>query len=167
MSFIGSEVQPSKTDNERGKNIMERLIGGIVVILGLIAIIRSYSGRIPNVDVDTGLDHHPMPTEAEMAGLGEKYTLAEDREYWARAEKKGTRQGAFSLSENKWSEIYSLYLMLSNNILTSSGMFFGIFASTIMYMSPVFHSLFLHFSLILNFVHGFVHSGIFNLRFSP
>gem|GEM_PF-2585851 len=61
---------------------------------------------------------------------------------------------------------YSLYLILSSNFLTSSGMFFGIFASIRIYKSQIFHSLILHFHLILNLVPPLVHSGIFNFRFS-
>lgn len=51
--------------------------------------------------------------------------------------------------------------------LRLAGISFGIFASTITYISPVFPPLVLHFPEILNFVPGFVLDFILSERCFP
>ncbi|HBA45229.1 TPA: hypothetical protein DEG21_03985 [Patescibacteria group bacterium] len=61
---------------------------------------------------------------------------------------------------------YNLYFIDSKSFFMSSGISFGILASAITYISPVLVQIFLHFHFILNFVQGFVHSGIFSFKCS-
>ncbi len=61
---------------------MEKIIEAIIIMVALLAIARYFrGGRMPNVDEDTGLDHHPIPTQEEMDNLGEKYNFTEEREF--------------------------------------------------------------------------------------
>ena len=53
-------------------------------------------------------------------------------------------------------DFYIWYRIASIIFMTCGSISFGILASTMTYISPVFQSLVLHFPEILNFVHGFV-----------